>query len=229
MLAHPLDRVVLSALTSARQSVYAEREGAALRMRSGYGVFVALEDVEAGLKDVARLAVPEGRLVTVEALSQPVPEDFEIGKQAVLLQMTLSTLKSGKAREVPLEKLTDADAAQMLELALLTEPGPFFEHTHRLGDFYGVKHDGRLVAMAGERMKPDGFTEVSGVCVHPDAQGRGYAAAAMRAVIEPILARGETPFLHSYDYNHHAIALYEGLGFSVRAPMDMRTLVPLTR
>ncbi len=228
MSAHPLDRVVLSALTSARQSHLAVREGAALRMQTGYGVFVALEDVSAGLADVQRLPVPEGKLVSVEAEQQPVPFGFRVEKQAVLLQMTLTELKAGTTRAVAIEKLTDADAEQMLALALLTEPGPFFANTHRLGDFYGVKENGRLLAMAGERMKPDGFTEVSGVCVHPDAQGRGYAAAAMRAVIEPIIARGEMAFLHSYDHNSRAIALYQGLGFSVRAPMDMRTLVPVT-
>lgn len=226
MKAHPLDRVVHSALTSLRQSHLAVREGGALRMKAGYGVFVAVDD-PAETSDVARLPVPEGKLVSVEALEQPVPSGFRIEKEATLLQMTLMSLKAGKVRDIALEKLTDDDAAQMLVLATLTEPGPFFENTHRLGDFYGVKENGRLLAMAGERMKPDGFTEVSGVCVHPDAQGRGLAAAVMRQVIGPILARGDTAFLHSYDYNARAIALYEGLGFSVRAPMKMRTLVPL--
>ena len=226
-MSHPLDRVVLSALTSARQSQLAVRQGSALRMASSYGVFAALEDVSAGMKDMALLPMPEDILVTVEAENQPLPDGFIVQKQAVLLQMTLTSLAAGRGREVAFEKLTQADAEQMLALAILTEPGPFFENTHRLGDFYGVKEDGRLLAMAGERMKPDGFTEVSGVCVHPDAQGRGYAAAAMRAVIVPILERGETVFLHSYDHNHRAISLYEGLGFSVRAPMQMRTLSSL--
>ncbi|WP_292050758.1 MULTISPECIES: GNAT family N-acetyltransferase [unclassified Brevundimonas] len=226
MNGHPLDRVVHSALMSSRQSHLAVREGGALRMAAGYGVFVAVDD-PARTDDVRRLPVPEGKLVSVEALAQSLPEDFRLEKEAVLLQMTLTALKSGKVRDIRIEKLGDADADQMLALATLTEPGPFFANTHRLGDFYGVKEEGRLLAMAGERMKPDGFTEVSGVCVHPDAQGRGLAAAVMRQVIDAIVTRGETAFLHSYDYNDRAIALYEGLGFSVRAPMKMRTLVPL--
>lgn len=197
-------------------------------MAPGYGVFVAVDEPsEAALSAMAGLPVPEGRLVSVEAEDQPLPPGFAVHKQAVLLQMVLTGLKPGLGRQLSLEKLTEADAAQMLELALLTEPGPFFERTHQLGDFYGVKQDGRLLAMAGERMKPDGFCEVSGVCVHPEAQGRGYAAAVMRAVIEPILARGETAFLHSYDHNARAISLYEGLGFSVRAAMQMKTLSKL--
>ncbi len=223
---HPLDRVVLSALTSSRQSHLAVKEGGAVRMAPGYGVFAAAQH-PSQLGDMTRLPIPEGKLVTVEAEPQDLPAGFGLEKQATLLQMTLTALKTGKTREVPMERLTDADAPQMLELARLTEPGPFFDKTHLLGAFYGVKQGGWLLAMAGERMKPDGFTEVSGVCVHPDAQGRGYAAALMRHVIEDILGRGETAFLHSYDYNTRAISLYEGLGFSVRAPMHMRTLVPI--
>ena len=89
----------------------------------------------------------------------------------------------------------------MLALATLTRPGPFFARTHQLGAFIGVKQDGRLVAMAGERMQPTGFTEVSGVCTHPDPRGRGYAGGLMRQVAARILARGETPFLHAYADN----------------------------
>jgi predicted GNAT family acetyltransferase len=112
----------------------------------------------------------------------------------------------------------------MLALATLTEPGPFFARTHQLGDFVGVRDGGRLMAMAGERMKPTGFTEVSGVCTHPDGRGRGYAGALTRAVVAKILARGEQPFLHVYAHNTGAIALYEALGFSLRRKMSMTVL-----
>jgi predicted GNAT family acetyltransferase len=129
------------------------------------------------------------------------------------------------ARDVAIVPLADADAAQMLALATLTRPGPFFARTHELGDFVGVKDDrGRLLAMAGERLKPEGFTEVSGVCTEPDQRGKGYAGALMRRVCAAILARGETPFLHSYAHNTGAIALYESLGFSLRHAMTMTVL-----
>lgn len=112
--------------------------------------------------------------------------------------------------------LTDAEGAEMLALATLTNPGPFFERTHQLGRFVGVRREGRLVAMAGERLQPEGYTEVSGVCTHPDHRGRGYAAALMRLVAGRIFARDEQPFLHAYATNTGAIALYETLGFRIR-------------
>jgi hypothetical protein len=116
-------------------------------------------------------------------------------------------------------ELGDADAPEMLALARLTDPGPFFERTHRLGGFVGLRHEGRLIAMAGERMKVPGFTEVSAVCTHPDHRGRGLAGALMRVVAQRILARGDTPFLHSYAANTGAVRLYETLGFRFRAEM----------
>jgi predicted GNAT family acetyltransferase len=123
-------------------------------------------------------------------------------------------------------ELAEADAPAMLALATLTQPGPFYAHTNRLGRFVGVKVEGRLVAMAGERMAPPGFTEVSGVCTHPDHRGRGYAAGLMRAIAEGIVARGETPFLHVLPDNAAALALDEALGFTFRRSMTATVLVP---
>jgi predicted GNAT family acetyltransferase len=87
-----------------------------------------------------------------------------------------------------------------------------------------VRHEGRLIAMAGERMRMQGYCEVSGVCTHPDFQGRGLAGALMSIVAGRIIERGETPFLHSYAYNASAIALYESLGFRIRAEIGLTVL-----
>lgn len=133
----------------------------------------------------------------------------------------LAGTSNGSHEIVP---LTSADAPQMLELSTLTEPGPFFSRTHELGEFVGIKEAGRLVAMAGERMKPEGFTEVSAVCTHPDRRGRGLAAELTRAVAERILDRGETPFLYAFASNTAAIRLYQDLGFVLRCEVLMTRL-----
>jgi predicted GNAT family acetyltransferase len=137
--------------------------------------------------------------------------------------MTADAITPGPA-PAGVQLLGDADAAGMLALANLTRPGPFFSHTHQLGRFIGIRQDGRLVAMAGERMQPQGFTEVSGVCTHPDFRGRGFAGGLMRLVAQAILARGDTAFLHVYADNAGAIALYESLGFRIRAAVTMTVI-----
>ncbi|RZL42854.1 MAG: GNAT family N-acetyltransferase [Variovorax sp.] len=120
--------------------------------------------------------------------------------------------------------LAEADAAEMLALARLTEPGPFFERTHTMGRFIGIRSEGRLVAMAGERMRCPGQVEVSGVCTHPDFRGRGLAKRLSAAVAAEIQQRGEQPFLHAWATNTAAIALYESLGFVQRATVNIALL-----
>jgi predicted GNAT family acetyltransferase len=123
-----------------------------------------------------------------------------------------------------IERLTEADAPAMLALATLTKPGPFAARTPSLGEFWGVKDGGVLVAMAGERMKQDGFTEVSGVCTHPDARGRGLARLLSAWVAARIAARGETPYLHAYASNTAAIELYRSLGFALHKTMHVAAI-----
>ena len=120
--------------------------------------------------------------------------------------------------------LQEADAAEMLALAELTRPGPYRLGSHRFGRFIGVREQGRLIAMAGERMRMPGMAEVSAVCTHPDHRGHGYAGALMRIVAERILARGERPMLHSYADNAGAIALYRSLGFVEHQTVWLTTL-----
>jgi len=114
-----------------------------------------------------------------------------------------------------LRPLTVDDAAAMVELARMTEPGPFEMRTQELGRFFGVMEGGRLLAMAGERMRMPGFAEVSAVCTHPDARGRGYARRLMLEVMAGARS-GETPLLHVLSSNAAAIRVYEGIGFRRR-------------
>ena len=222
-LAHPLDRPVWSALTS-RQSGLARGDVRALRFDPDYALFAAAADASPeNTAALAALNVSPNGMGLVEAGEMPLPAGAVVRAQAACVQMVAASLTPG-GRDVAFEALGEADAAVMLALATLTVPGPFFGKTHRLGDFIGVKVDGRLVAMAGERMKPDGFTEVSGVCTHPDFRGRGCAGALMRAVTQRILERGEQAFLHAYASHAATIALYETLGFRVRTTVTYTVL-----
>jgi predicted GNAT family acetyltransferase len=214
---------VWSALNS-RQAHLALGDARALRFDPDYALFAAAaDDSPEATAALGALNISPNGLGLVEAGDMPLPPGAVVRAQAACVQMVAASLNGG-GRTVAFEPLGEADAAEMLALATLTVPGPFFEMTHRLGDFIGVKVDGRLVAMAGERMKPDGFTEVSGVCTHPVHRGRGYAGALMRVVTQRILERGEQAFLHAYAANTATIALYETLGFRVRTGITYTVL-----
>ena len=126
--------------------------------------------------------------------------------------------------DAALRPLTWADVPAMVELAELTEPGPFRARTCELGEFFGIFESGRLLAMAGQRIRLPGFIEVSAVCTHPDARGRGYARTVMVEVLADIMHRGQTPMLHVFADNHAAIRVYEALGFTHRRHLHLAVL-----
>lgn len=212
---HPLDRAVWTALTT-RQAGLALSSGSVRRFAPAFSPFAASADGTAeslaGLADL----VPRGGEVYLQGDAMEPPSGFVLRRSAPTVLMVAERIE-GPAAEFALEVLAPADGPEMMALAHLTKPGPFAERTHELGRFVGVRRNGRLVAMAGERLKAGTFTEVSGVCTHPDHRGHGYAGGLMRDVARTILARGETPFLHSYADNLGAISLYEKLGFVVRS------------
>jgi predicted GNAT family acetyltransferase len=228
MTAHPLDRVVWNAFTT-RQARVTLRDGGALRVHPDFGIFVATADhAPETLAALGRLVRAHPREVgVVERFAPPPIPGTQVNRRAVLNQMVAETLVAPRPVDFEITPLTDDDSPEMVALATLTAPGPFFSRTHHLGEFVGVKVDGRLVAMAGERMRPEGFTEVSAVCAHPDHRGKGYAAKLMLNVAHKIVTRGETPFLHSYADNTGAIALYEALGFRFRCEQVLTVLAAL--
>jgi predicted GNAT family acetyltransferase len=224
--AHPLDRPVWSAL-SGRQRSFTLGDELARRFVSEVGPFAAAADLSVESQAaLAALVAGAEWVVTMEAQELAPPPGTAIRERAICNQMVAERLTAGGPADFDVVALSEADAPEMLALATLTKPGPFAGRTHELGSFVGVKHDGRLVAMAGERMRPEGFTEVSAVCTLPDYRGRGYAGGLMRIVAQRILDRGELPFLHVYDHNAGAIALYESLGFQLRRAMRMAVLLP---
>ncbi len=126
------------------------------------------------------------------------------------------------AADAGVVELGAADVPDMLDLIARTRPGPFRPRTRELGTYLGIRDGGRLVAMAGERLRPPGWTEISAVCTDPEARGRGHAARLVGALADRVLARGERPFLHVAEKNAAAIALYERLGFTSRKHVTFR-------
>ena len=226
MTQHPLDRPAWHALT-ARQANLALGDAVAVRFRPSVNVFgAACDHAPDSLAALAPLVALGDTLGLIEALTDPGPypdvPGLTVQSARALDQMVLTALDR-RAAPVAIVPLGADDVPAMLTLTALTAPGPFFAETYLQGGYIGVKRDGRLLAMAGERMKPPGFTEVSAVCTHPDARGQGLARALMEAVIGRILTRGETAFLHTYPDNP-AVRLYASLGFETRRSMTYTLL-----
>jgi predicted GNAT family acetyltransferase len=197
----------------------------ARRYAAGVNLFAsARDDTAVALAALTDLVRPGERVYLLQVPDILVPAGFAVVKAARGVQMIAARAMPASGADDDLIELTDADAPEMLALATLTEPGPFLSRTHTMGTFRGIRIEGRLAAMAGERFRFPGHTEVSGVCTHPDFRGRGLARRLSAAVAARIESRGEKPFLHAWQSNRPAISLYESLGFEVRAEVDVRVL-----
>ena len=171
---------------------------------------------EEAFEGMARV-VEEGETCVLFLESLPVlPAGWKLEREVPLVQMVLGEGREPAETEDGVEELGAADVEEMLALTGLTRPGPFGRRTRELGSYLGIRQKGRLVAMAGERLRMAGFTEVSAVCTHPEFTGRGYARRLIAAVMRRIRLRGERPFLHAAQENTRAIGVYEEIGFKIR-------------
>ena len=217
---HVLDRPVWSAL-STRHAALAEGGDRARRYLASVTAFAATRDDEPeSLRALEDLTRPDEGLLMVQADDISLPPGLVASAKACGVQM-IAERPAARVTDGRVVRLTRADAEEMLALATLTKPGPFSLRAQDLGEFWGVKFDGRLAAMAGERMKQVGFTELSGVCTHPDFRGRGLARLLSLFVTGRIFERGEIAYLHAYEANSAAINLYESLGFKLRTRMNV--------
>jgi ribosomal protein S18 acetylase RimI-like enzyme len=219
---HLLDNPIHAALTGPHAH-FAQRKGRALRYPADVSPFVALPDNpdEQDWADLAALAGP-GTQIALAGADYDQPADWELTWRLPGVQMVDENVTAATDAEAVL--LTAADVPEMLALVEQTRPGPFLVRTIELGTYLGIRRDGRLVAMAGERLHPPGWTEISAVCTADDFRGNGLATRLIHTLVQQIRARGETPFLHTAASNTSAIRLYESLGFRLRRDVTFTAL-----
>jgi predicted GNAT family acetyltransferase len=222
----PLDNSIWNALSSGH-STMAVRHGLAARYASDASPLAGLDSPSAAaFEDLRHLALSDDAVALM--LEGPVapPSGWTVHVSTPLDQMICP--EPAQQRVAGPLLLTAEDAGEMLALAQATEPGPFRPGTHRMGRYLGIRaEDGRLVAMAGERQRLDGFTEVSAVCTLPEFRGRGYGQTLVAAVTALIAEEGRIPFLHVRPENAAARRLYERLGYVIRRQVHLLVLSPV--
>jgi ribosomal protein S18 acetylase RimI-like enzyme len=210
----PLDNVVWAALTGP-QARFAQRLGRAARFEPDVSPFLGMADTRdpAAWADLVALVGPGQDLFVAGADVLPPPGWSRVGGMGGV-QMTGADVEAVPDPEAV--RLGEPDIPEILDLVARTEPGPFRKRTIDLGSYLGIRRGGALIALAGERLKVPGWTEVSAVCTDPAYRGQGLAGRLVRAVTAGIRERGEQPFLHAAATNIGAIRLYEKLGFRIR-------------
>ena len=221
-----LDRPIWSALNT-RQRSLALGSDRARRFPAEIGPFADMVDMSgASYAALGELMAPSEYVVLFTDEAVVAPAEFKVLLADTGEQM-IGTPAESALPGVEIVRLGADDVPAMSALIELTKPGPFGKRTHELGTFLGIRVDGELVAMTGERMKPGNYTEMTAICVHPSHRGRGYAQALMAAVSRQIVARGEIPFLHVFTKNASAIALYQRQGMSIRRRLHVTVLQKL--
>ena len=230
-IVHVLDNPVWAALVGPQQDL-ALAVPLAARFQPEVSRFGGFPEMPTASHWVAMSAlVGPGGVVSITGLVDDPPLGWTVVYDGVGVQMTGEAVDAVSQEDVldagdDLVVLGDDDVEEMLALVALAQPGPFEARTFELGGYVGVRHGGKLVAMAGQRMRPPGWCEISAVATHPDHRGRGLGRQLVRTVIRGIRARDETPFLHTSIDNTAAIRLYEAMGFVHRRQVRFVALQP---
>ena len=221
---HVLDNPAWHALKT-HQAQFALGEGLARRYHSDIAPFVALENAgEAAFAELAQI-VTHGEQMILRGFELPVdPSGWTIHTRKMIVQMVSEQPLPEIASDEEILTLTDDDVPDMLRLVEEAKPGPFLARTNHLGTYFGIRQQGKLIAMAGERMYLPGFREISAVCTHPDYRGKGYASLLMRRLMAQQRAQGDVPILHVMPENTRAQRVYESLGFRKRRELPYAML-----
>ena len=217
-----LDHPVWAALSGAHSHL-GHLKGDAARYPSEIAPFAALRPGADGRAwaDLATITDP-GQVIAVFGDPLSPPPGWEILEEFAGVQLVDTALRAAPDPEAV--RLGPDDVDEMLELVERTEPGPFRRRTIELGTYLGIRREGRLVAMGGERFRPPGWTEISAVCTDPAYRGQGLATRLVRAVAAGIRARGETPVMHAAEDNTAALRLYGSIGFTLRRKLTISVL-----
>jgi ribosomal protein S18 acetylase RimI-like enzyme len=207
-----LDNIMWNCL-SGPHARFAVGTGDVRRYAPGFSPIIGCRDPQN--PDFASLAnyCSAGDSFYVDIWSGTPPADWQVTKEATMYKMVWDTAMPSIDAAPDAILLRPEHAAEAADLARLTNPGPFGIRTPELGEYFGYFEGGRLIAMAGERLCVGELHEVSGVCTHPDHQGRGLAKRLTLKLVRRQMQRGKTPFLHVMSHNTSARALYEKLGF----------------
>ena len=225
---HALDNIFWHALAGP-QARFALGNAVARRFARDYSPIIAFADAQA--PDFAAIApwCEPGERFYCDGWTGRVPRGWRLELDSTMYKMVWDGPVPDEPApgDAPGARPLDArDARQALELATLTRPGPFGPKTIELGEYFGVFEDSRLVAMAGERVFAAGWREISGVCTHPDRQGRGLARRLMNVLLRRQMRRGEQPFLHVASTNTGAVRMYERMGFRIHRESAVRVVSP---
>lgn len=220
-----LDNPIWTALTT-RHAHLSEGDELAKRYLPTYTTLAGMQtDSQASFNSLLKATESGHRTVGICSAAAPdIPTFWRCAAQFAVSQMVCNELK--ECRNLEMHTLTDTDVPEMRDLVILTQPGPFAEKTIEFGTFLAIKEEGRIAAMAGQRMKLPGYHEVTAVCTHPDFQGRGYARSLVYAISKLIAESGDTPILHVRSDNVAAIKSYTSVGFETRREFVFSVLKP---
>jgi ribosomal protein S18 acetylase RimI-like enzyme len=178
------------------------------------------QDYDKGFDDLYSLLPADRKILFATPKPIKEPNGWQVKAEIKGAQFVYEGRNSGNDHSINLVPLNNKNIEEMIQLAALTKPGPFGPRTIEFGHYHGIFENDKLVAMTGQRLHVDNYTEISAVCTHPDHLGKGYAAALMLHQLNLIGNQGQIAFLHVREDNSRAIALYERLGFKFNRPMN---------
>lgn len=218
-MAHVLDNPIYNALTSGNKH-FALGDDTTFYFQGDVAPFAGLKDNSAAELTVLMNHLSDESVFVIFSRNEvSIPEGLKVLKHFQMFQMVYEGDVPAAEMDDALCDLANEHVEEMLALTKLTNPGPFLQRTIEFSNYTGVINDGKLVAMAGHRMQPLPYVEISAVCTHPEHTGKGYAAKLLKEQAKRIMAAGKIPFLHVLQENAGAVRVYERIGFKTRVPM----------